>query len=329
MTNQFESVNTGVEAQNVGAAIGHAALEGAASQMREEVTSNGAVSIQADNLDNMKDEGVGKSDSYIPDLEIEEGNKAENHKDEGKDNSIYQDFMPERGAWKDIPEAGQIEKNPFKKVFDKVSDKDREKAKERLSEDISDLIPEKDQKALRQMQEALIDGDLDAFSKAVKEASSDPERMERLVKELNKQLSKNERMGGVDVHVSGDNVFMYSEDGDTALKIDSSTGEASIHPIEHRADGSVVMTPGEIINREPGETMQSIADEATRSLTRKGSLIGALEGIRKPLQKPKPFGEGIRPFFDKPGTGKEDGLNGHKYDFLRKGAIRNALPSDQ
>ena len=203
----------------------------------------------------------------------------------------------------------------------KVTDKDRNRAKEILADEISSLVPEGDQKALKGMQSALIDGDLKAFSKAVKDAGADPEKLGKLVERLNEQLEDNEKFGGVEVRKVGDDVYLYNEDGGTALKIDSKTGNASIHPIEHQKDGSIVTKPGVVLNRTAEDVMQSVGDEATESLT--GKLYNFIKPGRpiKPIPKPWPpkgWEDGIKPgkWDGKGGGGGGDTKPGNYLDFL-------------
>lgn len=203
----------------------------------------------------------------------------------------------------------------------KVTDKDRNRAKEILADEISSLVPEGDQKALKGMQTALIDGDLKAFSKAVKDAGTDPEKLGKLVERLNEQLEDNENFGGVEVRKVGDDVYLYNEDGGTALKIDSKTGKASVHAIEHQKDGSIVTKPGVVLNRTAEDVMQSVGDEATESLT--GKLYNFIKPGRpiKPIPKPWPpkgWEDGIKPgkWDGKGGGGGGDKNPGNYLDFL-------------
>ena len=192
MTNQFDSAQVESsavgEAAKLGAAVGSKAAESAANSFRELLQADDC----AKNTDNIckdldksatRDE-VNKAEA-LPNLEIEKGMKErpgdfddqaeQNH--EGEGTSKLKEFGKEMA--KELPNAIW---NAVKNDKYEVSDKDRNKAKDVLSDQISDLIPPKDQKALRTMQTALIDGDMEAFSKAIKEAATSPEKLKMFVK---------------------------------------------------------------------------------------------------------------------------------------------------
>ncbi len=152
-----------------------------------------------------------------------------------------------------------------KKIFNpsyEVTDRDRQLAKEKLSRGLSDLIPEADRKLLKQMQHAVIDGDVEAMKKGLNQLADDPARMERFIKALNSQLN------GIELSKDGKgNVLMYAKRGNTALSINPDSGETSVRAVERQADGSVLLKPGEIINRTASGIMQSLGDNVTRNLT--------------------------------------------------------------
>jgi len=196
-----------------------------------------------------------------------------------------------------------------------VTPEDRAEAKDKLGKELSDLIPEADKKTITDLQNALIDGDTKKFGEALKGLSGDPEKLEKFVKALNDNLNKNEMFGGVEVSMDGKgNVLVYGEKGNTAVSFDPKTGEASLRAVERQDDGSVLLKPGEVINRKPDEVMKNLGNEATRSL-------------QEPIFKPHPWKPGFpnkpmpMPEFppSKPGSPKNpfDGGNsgGGKWDF--------------
>ncbi|MBX3134609.1 hypothetical protein KF707_00140 [Candidatus Obscuribacterales bacterium] len=196
-----------------------------------------------------------------------------------------------------------------------VTPEDRAEAKEKLGKELSDLIPEADKKTITDLQNALIDGDTKKFGEALKALSGDPAKLEKFVKALNDNLNKNEMFGGVEVSMDGKgNVLVYGEKGNTAVSFDPKTGESSLRAVERQDDGSVLLKPGEVINRKPDEVMKNLGDEATRSL-------------QEPIFKPHPWKPGFpnkpmpMPEFppNKPWSPKDpfDGGNsgGGKWDF--------------
>lgn len=142
-----------------------------------------------------------------------------------------------------------------------VSDKERRMAKEQLSKGLSDLIPEADRKLLTQLQGAVIDGDVAGLKAGFKQLADDPAKMEKFMNTLNSQLE-----GVAFSKDSQGNVLMYEKNGNTALSINPSTGETSLRAVERQADGSVLLKPGEIINRNVAGVAKSLGDEVTRNL---------------------------------------------------------------
>ena len=225
--------------------------------------------------------------------------------------------------------------NSFKPgiLLDEVTEKDRARAKDILENDIDPVASEADRKSLTAMQQALIDGDMKSFAKAVQDA--DPKRLDNLVKSLDKSLNRNENSGGVDVKKVGEDVYLYEENGGTAIKINSKTGETSILPIEHQKDGSIVAKEGTIINRTAEDVMKDAGEEAARSLTTKmwqHLKPSYKEGLKEELKKIPLEERGLPPvesnkWFDRHGNpelnpfkgGKSGGDKlGNPFKFLEK-----------
>lgn len=213
------------------------------------------------------------------------GKIAENHAKNGMQNSIggkIAEGVAKNGEsikhggeiHQQIDKSGSLENiikggvmiNDFGKS--KVTDADRKEAKEALEKGISGLVPEADRKVQVALQNAIIDGDMAKFQEAVKALGNDPEKLEKMVKEVNDQLNRNEKFGGVELSMdSKGNVLLYGEKGNTAVSVNPKTGEATLRAVEQQADGSVVLKDGEIINRKAGEVMKDLGDQATRSIT--------------------------------------------------------------
>lgn len=147
-----------------------------------------------------------------------------------------------------------------------VTDKNRNEAKEALAKNLSGLIPEADRALLKTMQGALIDGNLDKLKASLGSLSGNPDRMDAFIKEINANLKRE----GSTVELTNDgkgNVLVYDQWGNTAVSINAKTGETTLRAIERQNDGSILLKPGEIINRKPAEVMKNLGDEATRSIT--------------------------------------------------------------
>ncbi|MBX9692186.1 MAG: hypothetical protein K2Z81_07375 [Cyanobacteria bacterium] len=149
-----------------------------------------------------------------------------------------------------------------------VTDQDRARAKERLlSNELMALLPQESQGTLRQMTSALVDGNLDAMKEVLRRLSADPARVRQFVDIVNRTLSRHEGLGGIDLSMDGQgNVLIYEEHGNTAVSINPTSGATTLRAVERQPDGSVLLKPGEIINRQAAEVMRNIGNAATRSI---------------------------------------------------------------
>ncbi len=149
--------------------------------------------------------------------------------------------------------------------FKNITDADRKVAKDALAKSIDPAIRAEDKQILKDMQAAIIDGNAENLAKALKPLAGKPDRIADFVKSINSQLDK----GGTGVELGTDskgNVLLYEKGANTAVSINPETGATELRVVERQADGSVVLKPGEIINRTVADVMKNVGDEATRNL---------------------------------------------------------------
>lgn len=150
-----------------------------------------------------------------------------------------------------------------------VTPEDRKEAKDKLGKDISPLITEADAKTLKSMQEAIVDGNVGKLAETLK--NMPPERAKAFIKELNKELKSHN--ANVELSATSDGrVFVYETSGQTAIQINRD-GTTTVKPIKHNYDGSSVVEPGEIINKDADEVMKGISDTAVRGMTGGNRII--------------------------------------------------------
>lgn len=172
-----------------------------------------------------------------------------------------------------------------------VTQEDRDKAKKVLEKELNELIPEADRKAVTDLQNAIIDGDAKKLGEVIK--GMDPAKLDKYIKAVNDNLNKHETFGGVELtRDSQGNVLLYGEKGNTAVSIDPKTGAATLRAVERQPDGSVLLKPGEIINRNADDVARELGDSATRSITGPWGWGG---GIIKPTFPIERFPEPIKP----------------------------------
>ncbi|MBX9694699.1 MAG: hypothetical protein K2Z81_20090, partial [Cyanobacteria bacterium] len=205
-----------------------------------------------------------------------------------------------------------INESAVRQIMSAVTDADRTKAKETMAAELSDLIPEADRDLMTALQGALVDGNMDQLKESLKTLSADPAKLDLFIKELNKQLDKHGSGTNLDRDSAG-NVLLYTRGGSTAISLNPSTGETTLRAIETQKDGSVLLKPGEIINRQATEVMSNLSDSITRSIVRPNMLITPHRV--EPRDRMGPLGE-LRNF--KPSTGGSAGGPG---DGLRNSAL--------
>ncbi len=168
-------------------------------------------------------------------------------------------------------QTGRFEHLQNEKALDfqfNVTDGDRTRAKEVLSGELSELIPEADRNLMRDFQSSIIDGNLERLTATLRRLNAEPAKLDLFIRALNRQLDGHERFNGIDIsRDSAGNVLVYDQNrGSTALQINPTSGEATVRAIEIQRDGSVLVRPGEIINRRPADVLRTIGDEATRAV---------------------------------------------------------------
>jgi hypothetical protein len=178
-----------------------------------------------------------------------------------------------------------------------VTDKDRANAKAELGRGVSELIPDGDKAILKQMQGALIDGNVDSLKESLNKLADDPAKMEKFIKEVNGQLKK----AGASLEMGTDskgNVLVYDRNGNTAVSINAKSGETTLRAVERQSDGSVVLKPGEIINRKTADVMKSLGDDATRDMTQpRFKSRGILEDQLQELMPKRSLLDGMKGMF--------------------------------
>lgn len=167
----------------------------------------------------------------------------------------------------------------------KITDADRAEAKKKLDGTLSDLIPEGDRKTLSAIHNALVDGDVNALSKAVQSFKGQPEKLKAFMNEVEKSLKREGASAHVAVSKEG-KVLLYENHGSTAVEL-GADGSVGVRPISTKFDGTAVLEPGEVLNKEPADCMKEVGDAVARSLAHKKNAIIDI-GREWPMPKPLP-----------------------------------------
>ncbi|MBI1268987.1 hypothetical protein GC174_00995 [bacterium] len=248
-----------------------------------------------------------------------EGGTSESFRD--RLNHIKEQIKPGEGFLRDRMEIDDNIDHIFKK-FDpsKITPEQRMDAKK----DLQGLIPEEvspgDRKALVSMQEAIIDGNVEKLGTSLEALRGDPERMERLINGLNKQLMKSDSDTRVTMTEDG-RVFLSNPGSDTAVQFNKD-GTAEVKPVEHTFSGAIVVKPGEVINRSAEDVASTIGDRTTREINYRPFFKPTEKpDFRKPLPFDKPW-DGAKPLYPEIGGPKQPFNAKDWLEEMEKGGLR-------
>jgi hypothetical protein len=162
---------------------------------------------------------------------------------------------------------------------------ERADAQKKLDDQISKLLKPEDQKALGDLQTAIVNGDHEAFGKAIAGLAGDPARRDAMVKELNKNLENSGSDTRAVVDSKG-NVILHNG-GDTAVVFDKE-GKASVREISHRPDGSIVLG-GEVVGGKSSVagTMKGLGNDTVNDIS--GPQFGGVDKLPMPFPLPSPL----------------------------------------
>lgn len=181
-----------------------------------------------------------------------------------------------------------------------ITPEQRMDAKKDLQGRIPAEVSPGDRKALVSMQEAIIDGNMDKLGTSIEALRGDPERMERLINGLNRQLKESDSDTRVTMTEDG-RVFLSNPSSDTAVQFNKD-GTSEVKPVEHTFSGAIVVKPGEVINRSAADVASSIGDKTTREINYE-PMYKPIEkpDLRKPLPFDKPWGDKVPLYPDRGG----------------------------
>lgn len=170
-----------------------------------------------------------------------------------------------------------------------VTAEDRTEAKKKLDGHVSELIPEADRKTLSEIHNAIANGDVDALSKAIQTFNNQPEKLKAFMKEVEKNLKAEGADGHVAVSKEG-KVLLYSSYGSTAVEL-GTDGSVGVRPVSTRMDGSAVLEPGEVLNKEPKDCMKDVCDSIVGGMTRPhfGNIIKEWPDDHHPIPRLEPM----------------------------------------
>lgn len=152
---------------------------------------------------------------------------------------------------------------------------ERAKAFENLEKQISRLIPMQDRQLLLSLGKAILNGDLPALEKLVKDLGKDAERLERFIDEIAKQF-KNAGLN-IQIEISDQGkVLLYRQDLGQCLEISPSGERTRIRPLTTRLDGTVILEPGTVIGKKANDVLIDLANRAIV-----GSTLGGKSGVHR------------------------------------------------
>lgn len=199
----------------------------------------------ADSRDKNETEGTGD----------QEGNKADrqNNPSEAREHSILID-KEEKKDWK----------NEFP-----VMKGQREIAKQELDANEkkwgSGNFTEQEKKSLHDIQNALLDGRLDALTSAIQGLGNNSEKLSEILEEAQRNIKL--AGGNASLALSDGKAYIYGEKSKNAVQIDPKTGNTAVRPISRSDDGVVTLGSGEVISSTANSELRAIADETVRGVS--------------------------------------------------------------
>jgi hypothetical protein len=198
--------------------------------------------------------------------------------DSGEKYGIGRPFFAHHGM--DKPDFLDAPAGPIKGLTAvELTDKDRSQAETSMARGISKLIPEADRESLKAMTSAITSGDSHAFAEAVKKAGADPERLKKLVTEVNKMLEAKHSSTHLDVTGDG-KVLLSDANKDTALAFNPVNGNIEGREVHYGPNGMTV-TPGELLHVDVEQEFKQLSDQAVASINGNDGAPGSILGLIK------------------------------------------------
>lgn len=123
---------------------------------------------------------------------------------------------------------------------------------------------EQEKKSLHDIQNALLDGRLDALTSAIQGLGNNPEKLSEILEEAQRNIKL--AGGNTSLALSDGKAYIYAEKSKNAVQIDPKTGNTAVRPIS-RNDGVVTLGAGEVISSTANSELRAIADETVRGVS--------------------------------------------------------------
>ncbi|MBU6450486.1 MAG: hypothetical protein KGS72_01815 [Cyanobacteria bacterium REEB67] len=146
------------------------------------------------------------------------------------------------------------------------TDEERSDADKSLDKSLSKMAAPEASKSMQAIDAAITSGDTKALGEAIK--SADPAKLRDMLGEINRVLAEKGSSTRLDMTEDG-KVLVSDSKSNTAIAVDPKTGDISAKEVEHNADGSMLVKPGELLNVDTDKAFKEISDRTVNAVNGK------------------------------------------------------------
>jgi hypothetical protein len=156
------------------------------------------------------------------------------------------------------------------------TDQERSTADKSLDKGLTKLASPEATKTMQAIDAAITSGDTKALGEAIK--SADPAKLRDMLGEINRVLADKGASTRLDMTEDG-KVLVSDSKSKTAVAVDPKTGEVSAKEVEHNADGSMLVKPGELLHADTDKAFKEISDRTVNAINGKLDFSDSLPNI--------------------------------------------------
>lgn len=150
---------------------------------------------------------------------------------------------------------------------------DHQVALDNVNRRVSRLIPEKERIAISDLAQGFLSGDHQRLAKVVAAHAGNPERLAKLVAEVNSVFGEKNSPSRMVVGRDG-KLLCFSEVHDRAIQMDPKTGESIVVRVQHQNDGGVSVRPGKSDGSGVSSVFGSLSADAVQTVAHSGRGFG-------------------------------------------------------
>lgn len=150
---------------------------------------------------------------------------------------------------------------------------DHQVALDNVNRRVSRLIPEKERIAISDLAQGFLSGDHQRLAKVVSAHAGNPEKLAKLVAEVNSVFGEKNSPSRMVVARDG-KLLCFSELHDRAIQMEPKTGESIVVKVQHQIDGGVSVRPGRSEGLGVSSVFGSLSADAVQTIAHSGRGFG-------------------------------------------------------